>query len=121
VSQLESIRPSQLRLCSVVKGELVYGARKSARPAENLRVLQSFFEPFTSLSFDDACAEQYGSIRQDLERLGTPIGPYDLMIAATAIAHDVVLVTHNTNEFSRVVGLRWEDWEREEADRSGPK
>lgn len=111
VSRLESMRPSQLRLCSVVKAELIFGARNSARPAENLRVLRDFFEPFRSLPFDDECSEHYGSIRHELERRGRPIGPNDLMIAATAITHDLVLVTHNTSEFSRVVGLRWEDWE----------
>ena len=66
-----------------------------------------------SLPFDDSCSEPYGRIRQELERLGTPIGAYDLMIAATAIAHDLTLVTHNIDEFARVVGLRYEDWEVE--------
>jgi len=73
--------------------------------------LRAFFEPFISLPFDDTCAQHYGSIRRELERLGTPIGPNDLMIAATALANDSTLVTHNTEEFSRVVDLRWEDWE----------
>jgi tRNA(fMet)-specific endonuclease VapC len=98
-------------MCSVVKAELTYGARKSAKPAHNLRVLQRFFEPFRSLSFDDTCSEQYGLIRSDLERAGKPIGPYDVMIAATAIAHELTLVTHDVAEFSRVAGLKWEDWE----------
>jgi tRNA(fMet)-specific endonuclease VapC len=55
--------------------------------------------------------EQYGRIRSDLERAGTPIGPYDLMIAATALAHDLILVTNNTREFARVAGLQIEDWQ----------
>lgn len=110
VSRLKSHHPSHIRLSSVVKAELTYGARKSARPAHNLRVLQSFFAPFRSLSFDDACSQQYGSIRTELERAGNPIGPYDMMIAATAIAHELTLVTHNVSEFSRVAGLKWEDW-----------
>lgn len=50
-------------------------------------------------------------IRAELSRLGQPIGPNDLLIASTAVAHDLVLVSHNTDEFSRVVGLRLEDWE----------
>lgn len=111
VLRLESHHPSQIRLSSVVKAELTYGARKSARPAHNLRVLQDFFAPFRSLSFDDACSEQYGSIRAELERAGAPIGPYHMMIAATAIAHGLTLVTHNVAEFSRVAGLKWDDWE----------
>ena len=113
VAQLGQHRPSDLRLCSVVKAELLYGARRSSRPAENIRLLQSFFVPFVSVPFDDGCAEHYGIIRSDLQRAGTPIGPNDLMIAATAIANDLVLITHNTREFARIVELRLEDWEIE--------
>jgi len=111
VSRLQSHHPSQIRLSSVVKAELVYGARKSARPAENLRVLQDFFAPFRSVAFDDQCSEPYGIIRAELERAGKPIGPYDMMIAATAIGYGLILVTHNRSEFSRIAGLNWEDWE----------
>jgi tRNA(fMet)-specific endonuclease VapC len=95
----------------VVKAELVYGARKSQRQARNLRVLQSFFAPFRSVAFDDACSREYGILRAELEREGKPIGPYDMMVAASALAYDLILVTHNTDEFSRVTGLKWEDWE----------
>jgi tRNA(fMet)-specific endonuclease VapC len=73
--------------------------------------LQAFFLPFISLPFDDTCAEHCGIVRNDLSRAGTPIGPNDLMIAATAIANDLILVTHNIEEFSRVMALRLEDWE----------
>ena len=103
--------PSELLLCSVVKAELCHGARRSARVSENLTLLGRFFAPLSSLPFDDLCAEHYGLIRADLEARGVPIGPNDLLIAATARAHDVVLVTHNVGEFARVVGLRVEDWE----------
>ncbi len=95
----------------MVKAELLYGARRSARVAQNLDLLTKFFAPLLSLPFDDQCAEYYGLIRADLSRAGELIGPNDLMIAATARAHDAVLVTHNTAEFARVVGLRLEDWE----------
>jgi tRNA(fMet)-specific endonuclease VapC len=64
-----------------------------------------------SLAFDDRCAEEAGLIRLHLERSGRPIGPNDLLIAATARAHDLVLVTHNRREFERIPGLRVEDWE----------
>jgi len=113
VGRLRQHDPSDIRLCSVVKAELFYGARRSSQVSENLCLLQRFFAPFICLPFDDRCAEHYGLIRVDLERAGTPIGPNDLMIAATARAYDLVLVTHNTREFSRVVGLRLEDWELE--------
>ena len=109
--RLQATNPADVRLCSIVKAELLYGARKSARIDENLRVLQRFFAPLGSLPFDDRCADEAGLIRLDLERSGRPIGPNDLLIAATARAHDVVLVTRNTREFGRVPGLRIEDWE----------
>ena len=66
---------------------------------------------FDSLPFDDAAAEAYGRLRAELARRGMPIGPNDLMIAAIALAYGFTLVTHNTSEFSRVPGLRLEDWE----------
>ena len=111
IERLQATPPSHIRLCSIVKAELLYGARHSSRVAENLRVLEEFFAPFVSLLFDDMCAAHYGMIRADLSRLGEPIGPNDLLIASTARAHDLVLVTHNADEFSRVVGLQLEDWE----------
>lgn len=110
-ARLQATNPAEVRLSSVVKAELLYGARKSARVEDNIRVLQRFFAPLISLPFDDRCAEEAGVIRLDLERSGRPIGPNDLLIAATARAHDLVLVTHNTREFGRIAGLRVEDWE----------
>jgi len=106
----ETPRPL-VRLSSIVKAELLYGARHGSQAAANLRLLARFFATIASVPFDDACAEEYGVIRNELERAGTPIGPNDLLIAATARAHDLVLVTHNTREFSRVAGLQLEDWE----------
>jgi tRNA(fMet)-specific endonuclease VapC len=94
-----------------VKAELYHGARRSSRVAENLSLLGRFFQPFVSLPFDDRCAEHHGQIRTGLEREGRPIGPNDLMIAATARAHGLTLVTHNSAEFVRVPGLPLEDWE----------
>jgi tRNA(fMet)-specific endonuclease VapC len=94
----------------VVKAELLYGAHRSARPDENLRTLDTLFQAFQSVPFDDVAAEHYGRIRAELAAQGTPIGPNDLLIAATALAYNLVLVTHNTREFSRVPGLIVEDW-----------
>lgn len=107
-----SHRPSEIALCSVVKAELLYGARRSQRVEANLQLLKSFFAPLSSLSFDDACAEYYGQIRVELVRQGKPIGANDMLIAAIARAHDATLVTHNTGEFKRVAGLRLVDWEQ---------
>jgi len=109
--RLETLQPQDIVLCSVVKAELFYGAMKSANPQKNLAKLQPFVSRFVSFPFDDVAAEVYGRIRADLEKLGTPIGPNDLLIAAISIANDVTLVTHNTREFSRVAGLKLEDWE----------
>lgn len=111
ISRLRHQTPSQIRLCAITKGELFYGARRSARVTDNLQVLARFFAPFVCLPFDDLCAEHYGTIRADLANQIGMIGPNDLLIAATARAHDLTVVTHNSREFSRVVGLRLEDWE----------
>ncbi len=110
-ARLQATNPAEVRLSAVVKAELLYGARKSTRIDDNLRLLRRFFTPFVSLPFDDRCAEEAGLIRLDLERSGRPIGPNDLLIAASARAHDLVLVTHNSREFGRIPGLRVEDWE----------
>lgn len=110
-ARLQATSPADVRLCAVVKAELLYGARRSGRVERNLRLLQQFFRPIASLPFDDRCAEEAALIRLDLERSGRPIGPNDLLIAATARAHDLVLVSHNGREFQRVAGLRIEDWE----------
>jgi len=111
VERLRSVPRSQVRLSSVVKAELLYGARRSSRVTENLRLLELFFDTIASLPFDDRCAEEYGLLRQELVRAGTPIGPNDLLIAATARAHRAILVTHNVREFSRVAELKMVDWE----------
>ena len=105
--------PGQIALCSVVKAELLFGAQRSGRIDANLQRLKLFFEPLQSLPFDDDCAGHYSLIRADLQARGQLIGGNDLLIAAIARSHDVTLVTHNTGEFSRVSGLRLEDWEIE--------
>jgi len=110
-ARLQATSPSLVHVPSVVKAELIYGARKSGRVAANLRILERFFAAIASVPFDDRCAEEYGVIRAELERAGTPIGPNDVFVAATARAHDAILVTHNVREFSRVARLRIEDWE----------
>jgi tRNA(fMet)-specific endonuclease VapC len=111
VARFATESPATLRLCSVVKAELLFGARKSDRVARVLANLERFFGPLVSVPFDDECAHEYGRIRADLDRAGTPIGANDLLIAAIARRHDLTLVTHNIDEFTRVVGLAVEDWE----------
>lgn len=102
--------PSDLVLCSVVKAELLFGARNSERVELNLKRLEQFWAPLESLPFDDLAASHYGEIRAILRRAGTPIGGNDLQIAAIARANDLTLVTRDQDEFRRVAGLRVEAW-----------
>lgn len=100
--------PLELALCSVVRAELLWGARNSARVEENLERVRVFSAPLKSLAFDDDCAEHYAVIRADLAARGTPIGPNDTLIAAIALAHKATLVTRNQREFKRIENLRIE-------------
>ncbi len=109
--RLQALKPQDVAVCSVVKAELFYGAMRSNNLRKTLAKQQKFLSQFVSLPFDDRAAKVYGKIRAELAAKGTPIGPNDLMIAAIAIVNNVTLVTHNTREFSRVNGLRIEDWE----------
>lgn len=105
--------PEHLRLSTIVMAELYYGAYHSPRPEENLSLLAKVSSTIAPIAFDAAAAEYAGQIRATLAAAGTPIGPNDLLIAATALANRMVVVTHNTREFSRVPGLVIEDWEVE--------
>jgi len=103
--------PSDIAVCSVVKAELHYGALRSRNPQDALVKLEAFLTPYRSLPFDDQCAAAYGRIRARLAQSGSLIGPNDLLIAAIAVVHGAILVTHNVREFGRVEGLAYEDWE----------
>jgi len=112
-AKLLTIPTYDVIVCSIVRAELFYVAAKS-QPPEMTRNKQDFFlRPLATLPFDDAAAEHYGTIRGDLETMGTPIGPLDMQIAAIARTHSLVLVTHNTREFERITRLSLEDWERD--------
>lgn len=108
----ERVRESagEVALCAVVRGELLFGARRSARVEQNLLRLAEFFALLPSLPVDDRVAEHYGLIRAVLAAAGTPIGGNDLWIAAIALASDAAVVTRNQREFVRVPGLRVEVW-----------
>jgi tRNA(fMet)-specific endonuclease VapC len=103
--------PADIRTCSIVIAELRYGCAKSSRPAANRAIVDALLAPVVSLPFDDAATDHFVTIRCHLESLGQTIGPYDMQIAATALANGCILVTHNTSEFSRVPGLSLEDWQ----------
>jgi tRNA(fMet)-specific endonuclease VapC len=100
------------RMCisSITYMELVYGAERSANPERNLTSLEGFIARIDVLPLDDSAAVHAGQIRAELANLGTPIGPYDQLIAGHVRSQGLVLVTNNENEFSRVSGLRLENW-----------
>lgn len=110
IEKMQEYTPTDFVLSSIVKAELLYGARKSQRVAENLAVLTQFFAQFDSLSFDDQAAHVYGTLRAILERAGTPIGANDLLIASIAHVHDLTVLTRNYSEFHRVDGLKVAVW-----------
>jgi tRNA(fMet)-specific endonuclease VapC len=109
--RIQQTDADDIAVCSIVKAELFYGAQRSQHPERTLARQQQFLNLFLSLPFDDEAAMIYGRIRANLAAQGTPIGSNDVQIAAIALANDLTLVTHNTGEFSRVSGLRLEDWE----------
>lgn len=109
--KLESLPKSEVAVCSIVKAEMFYGSMKSENPNKSLAIQQKFFNQFQSLPFNDKAALIFGKIRADLAKKGTPIGAYDLQIAAIALANDLTLITHNTKEFGRIDNLKLEDWE----------
>lgn len=96
---------------AIVLYEMWYGVRKSVRPEANGLALSTFLTlAVTPWPFEPEDAEEAGDIRATLERAGTPIGPYDVLIAAQARRRGAVLVTANTGEFTRVPDLKIEDW-----------
>jgi tRNA(fMet)-specific endonuclease VapC len=111
VNKISNTPFAELVVCSVVKAELFYGSMKSNNPTKSLAIQKTFVNQFQSFPFDDKAAEIYGDIRAQLQKAGTPIGGNDFMIAAIALANDLTLVTHNVKEFSRVKGLKIEDWQ----------
>lgn len=109
-SRLETISPGQVKTCSVVWAELLFGARKYEDPVKRQARIEILLDPFESFPFDLEAAREYAIIRDELERSGRSIGPNDLLIASIAKVHDLVVVTNNTSEFQRVSGLQVEDW-----------
>lgn len=102
--------PALFGVPAIVAAELRLGAEKSHNVAKNRLMVESFLAPFEIVPFDSACAIEYARIRADLESKGTPIGPNDYLIAATARAHGAVLITNNDSEFKRMEGLTLESW-----------
>ena len=101
-NHLLSTPTEEMVVCSIFKAELFYGAMRSNDLTRTLERQRAFLERFISLPFGDKVAIVYGQIRARLASAGTPIGAYDLQIAAIALANTLILMTHNTREFRRV-------------------
>ncbi len=111
--KLQVMRSDDVAVCSIVEAELYYGVQKSAKSEQNWQKVEFFLSEFVSLPFDSAAAKEYGIIRADLSRKGTIIGLYDMQIGAIAKSNRLIVVTHNTKEFSRIEKLSIEDWQTE--------
>lgn len=98
-----------MAISSIVLQELYFGAYKGERTSRNLKDLEAL--KLQVLEYDAEDARRAGELRAQLARAGTPIGPYDVLIAGQALARDLTIVTRNTREFQRVDGLRVENWE----------
>jgi tRNA(fMet)-specific endonuclease VapC len=100
----------QVGISSITLSELAFGAARSNRPSDAREALEEFLLALEIAPFEERAAMSYGDVRASLERCGRPIGPLDTLIGSHAHALDVILVTHNTREFSQIEGLRLEDW-----------
>ncbi|QQP92701.1 type II toxin-antitoxin system VapC family toxin (plasmid) [Skermanella sp. TT6] len=108
--RVEATEPGALAVSAIVAHELYFGAYRSQKVDFNLETLRLLFTDIAILDLDREDARAAGEIRADMKRQGTPIGPYDVLIAGQALARGLPLVTNNTAEFGRIAGLRLEDW-----------
>lgn len=97
-------------ISSITLAELQYGISKSTNPGKNGEALGKFLTPIEIVDFGAYATAEYGKIRTELERRGTPIGSLDMLIAAHAKSLDLILVTNNEKEFDRIIGLKIENW-----------
>ncbi len=110
LDHIQNTNPNTIKIPSLVKAELLYGAEKSQHKSKNLTNINRFLEPFEIISFDDECSIIYSKIRATLELEGSVMGPNDYIIAATTVAKNGILVTNNTKEFQRIKNLKIENW-----------
>ena len=115
VPRLQAISPADLGVPAIVEYELRFGLCRLPQDlsASRLVALSQMLRPMQKLPFDSECAIQAARIRAGLEAAGTPIGPHDTLIAATALRHQAKLVTRNLREFSRVQGLQCLSWHQD--------
>lgn len=110
LSRFARLRAGDVGMSVITYLELVYGAQKSQQPRENFARIEQLEQLIPVQPLDQAAAGHYGRLRTELERKGSPIGAYDLLIAAHALSLGLTLVTNNTREFSRIERLRLENW-----------
>ena len=108
--KFEKLSIGDIEISCITLAELNYGVQKSQYPEKNLSALNQFLTPLDIMEFDARASNEYGIIRAVLEKSGIPIGPMDTLIAAHAKSLGTTLVTNNTKEFERVVGLNIENW-----------
>ena len=109
INRLKHKEPGEVAISSIVAHELCYGAFKSERVAANLASFERF--RFKILAFDASDARRAGEVRAALGAKGTPIGPFDTLIAGQTVARGLILITRNIREFGRVADLQVENWE----------
>lgn len=100
----------EIGIPAIVSHELYFGAYKSQKVSFNLETIRLLLNDFVVLPFDEEDSRQAGEVRAALKKSGTPIGPYDVLIAGQAKARDLTLVSNNVREFDRVPDLKLEDW-----------
>jgi len=110
LERLISLDPLLVNVSSITVAELEYGVAKSSRPDQNREALLNFLAPLQIITFDTVAAQHYGEIRAYLEKRGGTIGAMDLLLAAHARSRSLIMVTNNEREYSRVPGLRIENW-----------
>ena len=108
--RFQQIQLQQLHIPTITVFELYYGIQKNNSHRRNLSALENFIAPLTVVDFSLEAAKKAAQIRDTLQKKGTPIGPYDIQIAAIALSLNMVLLTNNTGEFERVKGLKLENW-----------
>ena len=109
-ARLARASPADIAIPAVVVYELELGTLRASDPQRRKRDLERLIGVVEILPFDDRAAGRAARLRFDLEKAGMAIGPLDVLIAGTALAHGAKLITHNTREFERVPGLEVEDW-----------
>ncbi len=110
IKKFKQFELGEIGISTITVSELQYGIVKSKYRQKNEVRLEEFLTPLEILTYDQTAARVYGDIRFQLEKLGQPIGPFDLLIAAQAISQDLVLITNNVKEFKRIKKLKVENW-----------